>query len=194
MLTYEGQPLAVFQHKRLREVPITGGASSLRESVAVDRTLYDYALRLLGELRWTGLAMVEFKVGADGPKLMEINGRVWGSLPLAVHSGVNFPVALAELYLQGPPRDRVTQTKYRLGVRGRNLELDVMWMIAVLVGRQRYPFLPQPKRSAALAAFFGLLNPRTRFDILSLRDPLPGLAELLRIAGKLLKKSRESSQ
>jgi predicted ATP-grasp superfamily ATP-dependent carboligase len=192
LLTYEGRPLALFQHKRLREVPITGGASSLRESVPLDPVLKDYALRLLGALRWTGLAMVEFKVGADGPRLMEINGRVWGSLPLAVQSGINFPVSLAELYLNGPPPQELSpQTNYRLKVQGRNLELDTMWIIAVLIGRRRFPFLPMPHRSAAIAALVSLLNPTIHFDILSLRDPLPGIAELLRIAGKLLKKSRE---
>jgi predicted ATP-grasp superfamily ATP-dependent carboligase len=191
LLMHEGRPLAAFQHKRLREVPVTGGASSLRESVALDPVLYDYALRLMGELKWTGLAMVEFKVGDTGPSLMEINGRVWGSLPLALHSGVDFAAGLAELYLDGPPAsDVVPQTRYRVGIRGRNLELDVVWMLAVLIGRQRYPFLPMPPRSEAVAAMLGLLNPTVRFDILSLRDPLPGLAEFLRIARKLVLKSR----
>lgn len=191
LLTREGRPLAAFQHKRLREVPVTGGASSLRESVPLDPLLYDYALRLLGDLKWTGLAMVEFKVGDDGPSLMEINGRVWGSLPLAVQSGVDFAGGLAELYLQGPPADGVKpQTQYRLGVRGRNLELDVVWILSVLIGRRRYRFLPMPRRMAALKALFGLLDPTVRSDILSLRDPLPGLAELLRIAHKLVRKSR----
>jgi hypothetical protein len=187
MLTYEGRPLAAFQHKRLREVPVTGGASSLRESVPLDPELYAYATRLLAALHWTGLAMVEFKVGNDGPKLMEINGRVWGSLPLAVQSGVNFPVGLAELYLHGPPPADQGPAGYQIGVRARNLELDVVWMMAVLLGKRRYSFLPMPPRRQALAALIGLLNPRIRFDILSLRDPLPGLAELLRIARKTVK-------
>jgi predicted ATP-grasp superfamily ATP-dependent carboligase len=190
-LTHEGRPITVFQHKRLREVPVTGGASSLRQSVALDPVLFDYASRMLEKLRWTGLAMVEFKVGKEGPRLMEINGRVWGSLPLAVHSGANFPVALAEMYLHGPPHS-APQTDYRVGVRGRNLELDTVWMMTVLAGKKRYSFLPMPKRSAAVAAILSLFNPRIRFDILSLRDPLPGMAELMRIATKLVKKSRDS--
>src|SRR5260370_21799115 len=91
LLMFQGQPLAAFQHQRLREIPINGGASAFRQSVALDPVLYGQAVRLLTRLNWTGLAMVEFKVGSEGPKLMEINGRVWGSLPLAVHSGMDFP-------------------------------------------------------------------------------------------------------
>src|SRR3712207_1619892 len=83
LLTERGRPLLAFQHRRLREVPITGGASSFRESVPLDLALLELSLRIMRALDWTGLAMVEFKVGAEGPKLMEVNGRVWGSLPLA---------------------------------------------------------------------------------------------------------------
>ena len=42
LLLHRGRPLAAFQHRRLHEVPITGGASSLRESVNLDPTLYGY--------------------------------------------------------------------------------------------------------------------------------------------------------
>src|SRR5215218_3765903 len=95
LLMHEGRPLAAFEHRRLREVPITGGASSLRESVPLDADLLRQSVRLLESLEWTGVAMVEFKVGSDGPRLMEINGRIWGSLPLAVRAGMDFPVRLA---------------------------------------------------------------------------------------------------
>ena len=43
LLCDRGEPLAAFQHRRLHEVPITGGASALRESVPVDPTLLDYS-------------------------------------------------------------------------------------------------------------------------------------------------------
>ena len=192
LLMYKGQPLAAFQHKRLREVPLTGGVSTFRESVALDPLLYRYAVQLLGQLEWTGLAMVEFKVGQDGPRLMEINGRVWGSLPLAVHSGMNFPVRLAELYLYDPPLPNIEpSTDYTTGVRARNLELDIGWMLAVLYGKQRYPFFSMPSRSKAGMAFLELFNPKYRFDILALNDPLPGLIEIAKIAKKLYRKTHQ---
>jgi hypothetical protein len=70
-------------------------------------------------------------------------------------------------------------------VRSRNLELDLLWIGAVLLGRRRYRFLPAPPRRAALRALAQLLNPACRFDILSLEDPRPGLAELRRTISKL---------
>ena len=188
LLMHRGRPLAAFQHRRLREVPVTGGASSFRESVPLDPTLYEYSLRLLGHLEWTGLAMVEFKVGEDGPRLMEINGRIWGSLPLAVKSGVDFPARMAELYLFGPPNGLAPQTSYEVGVRSRNLELEVLWIAAALRGRRRYPFLEMPRRRDGLAAALRLLRPADGFDILSRHDPRPGLAEVAKIARKLRRK------
>jgi predicted ATP-grasp superfamily ATP-dependent carboligase len=43
LLMERGRPLLAFQHRRLREVPFTGGPSSLRESVRLDPVLFDYS-------------------------------------------------------------------------------------------------------------------------------------------------------
>lgn len=192
LLTSEGEPLAAFQHRRLREIPISGGASSFRESVALDPAMYDHATRLLQAIRWTGLAMVEFKVGKQGPKLMEINGRIWGSLPLAVHSGVDFPAMLADLYLNGACPNKI-KTDYKLDVRSRNLELDMIWIASVLAGKKRFPFMKMPGRLQAIAAFVGLFNPVYKFDIISWEDPRPGLAEIPKVIRKLTSKVKDSA-
>lgn len=190
LLLHRGRPLAAFQHRRLHEVPITGGASSLRESVRLDEQLFAQAVCLLQELEWTGLAMVEFRVGPDGPRLMEVNGRVWGSLPLAVRSGMDFPARLADLYLSGPPGDGgKLDTSYRVGVRSRNLELEIAWIGSVVRGNRRYPFLQGPKRRAALAAGMRLFSPRDGYDIVCRDDPRPGLAEVAKVARKLVRKT-----
>lgn len=189
LLLSKGEPVAAFQHRRLREVPFTGGASSFRESVPLDPVLYEHSVRLLAELRWTGLAMVEFKLGEEGPKLMEINGRIWGSLPLAVKSGVDFPGLMADVHLPGAsPNGRPPIGSYRIGVRSRNLELEVVWIASVLRGERRYPFLRAPRRREAFRTAVALLNARDGFDILSREDVRPGLADLVKVAGKLSRK------
>jgi predicted ATP-grasp superfamily ATP-dependent carboligase len=185
VLASEGRPLAAFQHRRLREVPITGGASSFRESVPLDPRLLSDSTRLLEELRWTGLAMVEFRVGPDGASLMEVNGRIWGSLPLAVKAGMDFPARMASLFVDGPPPPGPVDTDYRLGVRSRNLWLDVVWIASTLRRRRRYPYLEAPPRRAAVGAALGLLNPAAKYDLLEVDDPRPQLAELRGLATKL---------
>lgn len=86
--------LALFSHRRLLEKPPSGGVSVLSESVILDEEMVTAAGKLLSEVQWPGIAMVEFKRDKrDGrAKLMEINGRFWGSLQLAVSSGMDFPL------------------------------------------------------------------------------------------------------
>jgi predicted ATP-grasp superfamily ATP-dependent carboligase len=101
LLMDRGRPLAAFQHKRLREVPVNGGASAFRESVALDPKMYDDSVRLLEALNWTGLAMVEFKLGACGPKLM-------GSM-----AGCNLAATSAAAWMLGRPGRSVLTVRRR---------------------------------------------------------------------------------
>ena len=118
-LMNQGVPVATFAHRRLREKPPSGGVSVLRESMAVPQPMADDALRLLEAVGWHGVAMVEFKMDADRnrPVLMEVNGRWWGSLQLAIDAGIDFPFLLYQLTM-----DRLRQslpTDYRVGTRSR---------------------------------------------------------------------------
>jgi hypothetical protein len=72
-------------HERLLEYPVTGGPSAACRSI-VDTPLANTAYRLLRELGWKGIAMVEFK----GEALIEINPRFWGSMPLLFISKSDF--------------------------------------------------------------------------------------------------------
>jgi predicted ATP-grasp superfamily ATP-dependent carboligase len=97
--------LALFSHRRLLEKPPSGGVSVLSESVRLDEEMVEAAGKLLSAVGWMGIAMVEFKRDKrDGKaKLMEINGRFWGSLQLAVSSGVDFPSLNLDYHLNKKP-------------------------------------------------------------------------------------------
>ena len=173
-----GRPVAAFCHQRLREKPPSGGVSVLRKSIAVDEQARDYAQRLLGELRWNGVAMVEFKRDArDGiPKLMEINGRFWGSLQLAIDAGVDFPALLIQM-LDDPAVPAVSG--YRTEVRSRWFwgDLDALLMLLMKrAERERLP-LAQRGRLRAIAAFLKWQGPDCRFEVLRLGDIQPWLLE-----------------
>ena len=185
LLLRRGETLLAFQHRRLREVPYTGGPSSFREGVPLDPELLDYSQRLLGALEWTGPAMVEFKLGPNGASLMEINGRLWGSLALAVKSGVDLPARMVDVFLSPETPREQAQLDYEAGVRSRDLGLELSWAGSVLRGAPRYDFLDVPSRREGLETLVRLLDPRDGFDVMSARDPLPGLAELLGLAVKV---------
>lgn len=166
LLDERGQVKASFVHKRLREYPVTGGASTLRESVRRD-DIRDMALALLKALNWFGVAMVEFKLDPrDGiPKLMEVNPRFWGSLSLAVNAGVNFPYLL---YLMSRGENFKPVENYQIGKRCR-------WLLPGDI----LHFIKNPKRVSLTPQFFRFWDGNTAYDILSLKDPLPILGRIL---------------
>lgn len=190
LLLHEGRVLAAFQHRRLREVPPTGGMSSLRESVPLDPVRFRQAADLLGAMGWTGLAMVEFRGTPQRTTLMEVNGRIWGSLALAVRAGMDFPGRLVAMELHGPPPpDAPPVTSYEIGVRVRNLALELRW--ASSVARQSFPHRAEatPSRWRSLAVAGALLWPGNDFDIQLLTDPVPGLLDAGREVGELLRRA-----
>lgn len=90
----DGERLGSYTHHRVREYPASGGASACAES-GQDPRLREYGGRIMDALEWTGVAMVEFKDDADGtPHVLEVNPKFWGSLDLAIQSGLNFPAHL----------------------------------------------------------------------------------------------------
>jgi len=109
LLARDGTLCAEFAHERLRDYRPTGSGSVLRRSARVDPRLRDMSLSLLRRLGACGVAMVEFRVDnrTREPYLMEVNGRFWGSLQLAIDAGVNFPALLVDLALGRPVKKPV---------------------------------------------------------------------------------------
>jgi predicted ATP-grasp superfamily ATP-dependent carboligase len=91
VLMRDGQAHCLFQHRRVHEWPPEGGISTLCVSLPPDQHagLMEQSVALLRALDWEGVAMVEYRYDpATGrAALMEINGRFWGSLPLACQAG-----------------------------------------------------------------------------------------------------------
>jgi predicted ATP-grasp superfamily ATP-dependent carboligase len=174
-----GRAAALFSHRRLRERPPWGGVSVLAESVPLDPFARDCALRLLDELGWNGVAMVEFKRDLrDGlPKLMEINGRFWGSLQLAIDAGVDFPSIL----LAGLKTTAITeQADYRVGIRNRWLWGDVDSLLVTLRGGSRMPQTMQPSRFRALYDFSKFWSRDLRYENPRVDDLKPWMLESYR--------------
>ena len=170
-----------FQHKRLHEVPLTGGGSSLRMSVPITPVLLDASTRLIEALQWHGVAMVEFKYQPDTGQycLMEINGRFWGSLPLAVVAGADFPAMLFELLVDGKVGH---WPAYRPEVYCRQLARDVAWLEQVIRKEAPPGLVTLPSNAQVIKDTALCLSPRHYFDVQSWRDPLPGLVDLFRVA------------
>lgn len=176
LLRWNGRILAHFAHRRIREKPPSGGVSVYRESIAPDPGLLRRSVALLEHYDWQGVAMVEFKVepGSGEAYLMEVNGRFWGSLQLAVDAGVDFPALLVRA-ARGERIEPVAE--YRVGVRSRWLWGDVDHLLARLRGTvPSYLRADLPPRWRSVLDFLRW-RPGDRCEVLRLRDPKPFLRE-----------------
>jgi protein-tyrosine-phosphatase/predicted ATP-grasp superfamily ATP-dependent carboligase len=181
VLADSGAILAVFQHERVHEPPL-GGGSSYRRSVPVDPILLAAAEALIRRIGHTGVAMLEFRVDRDTGQwvLIEINGRFWGSLPLAIAAGIDFPRFLCEMLLDGK---KEFQNNYAANLYCRNLSLDLKWFVQNLRADRRdrrLQTVPLPRIAGELIRH--VATGRERLDTFALDDPMPLIYEAAHIA------------
>jgi predicted ATP-grasp superfamily ATP-dependent carboligase len=179
LLMWEGEIQAAFCHRRLREKPPWGGVSVLCESIPLDPALMCQAATLLRRMQWQGPAMVECKLDerTGETKLMEVNGRYWGSLQLAIDAGVDFPAAHM---LLASGESVAPLTSYRTGIQCRWLLGDLDSLISRLRATPRQEMLYQGGvcKLQACVEFMRFLAPKLHYDVMSLQDPAPGWREL----------------
>jgi D-aspartate ligase len=143
-LAADGEPLGLFCGRKLRQTPPGVGTCRVGEAVWVEEVV-DQGLRLLRELRHTGLSQVEFKRDPrDGAyRLMEVNPRLWQWHGLAAACGVDLP-RIAYEDLTGERPDPVSMN----GRRRR-------WAITLLPGER-----PAPQRPPYVDAVFARDDPK----------------------------------
>jgi len=175
MHIHTGEATLRFQHRRVREWPRSGGISSMCEGVSLDLHREQFALseKLLREIGWEGPAMVEYRHDAATNTywLMEVNGRFWGSLPLAHHCGADFAWETWRCGMDLPRTEPRLRTR-----RARYMAPDLKHLVAVMVDRT----MPLSDRLAFAARYLAeFADPRMRYYVWSWRDPLPFLGSVV---------------
>lgn len=186
MLCKNGRVLTAFQHERVHE-PMMGGGSSYRKSVPLHEGMSAAASRLMAALQYTGAAMVEYKQNDTTGEwvLIEINGRFWGSMPLTIAAGLDFPRYLYEMLIENRAD---FPTTYRCGVFSRNWTKDMDWLLANLRSDRTDPSLQSLPLWTVVSEAANVLALRERSDTLKLDDPSPAWADLKQyIGGKLFR-------
>jgi predicted ATP-grasp superfamily ATP-dependent carboligase len=166
-LAVDGHIVREFAHRRRREMPPEGGASTAAVSVHDERVMAA-GRRLIEAIKWNGPAMVEFRANERGCYLIEFNPKLWGSLELALAAGADFPGDLCRL-AAGEDLTQRSIPDFRNGLR-------YYWP-------WRGDLRRLLRRPGDLGAVLGdFLNPRVRSNWWW-RDPMPNLIE---IGGELL--------
>ena len=183
VLMKHGEPVAMFQHRRLKELPYTGGVGVTAISEPLDPWLATQAVTLLRALHWNGVAMVEFRQDLTSGRavLMEVNGRYWGTLSLAVQAGVDFPLYEWQLAHGMVP---TVPSQYAVGVKWRWTPGDLIRLHGILLD-QGHDHLPRPSRWKEAWRFVLDSGPSTRSALWSIADPQPACSELFRTFKRL---------
>ncbi|HEX4600697.1 MAG TPA: ATP-grasp domain-containing protein [Gemmatimonadales bacterium] len=170
LLYANGRMHARFAQWAKRTMPPLGGASVLRQSIAIPPDIGTQAERLVRAINLEGYSEVEFRRdGAGVPCLMEINPRLSASVEVAVRAGVDFPYLLYQ-WANGGPVDEVKA--YRVGGWMRHLGGDIGTTLAALEQRGR-PGVEQPAH-AILGFALSFLRPMG-YDYVDWTDPLPAI-------------------
>lgn len=179
-----GHALRRFQHVRVAEWPPEGGFSSVCDAVALSahRELQEKSVAMLRDIGWEGVAMVEYRYdpGSGIARLMEINGRYWGSFPLAVHCGAGF--ALYAYFVTGLGEE-LNLPEPRTDLRCRMVATELKRLHRIFFGASRIldpNFVRRPL--AELARFvIDFVRPRVRYYLLCRDDLGPLRADLLNL-------------
>jgi protein-tyrosine-phosphatase/predicted ATP-grasp superfamily ATP-dependent carboligase len=173
LLASKGRVLQAFEHHRVREL---AGASFYRISAPLTPELVRACEAIVAAVPYTGVAMFEFKRNESGDWiLLEVNARPWGSMPLPLALGVDFPYRWYRLLTAG---EETPAVEYRAGVYGRNLMPDLYASRAEASELRLGPVRTVWFMAGRGVELLRVLTGREIHDVLVRDDPRPGLAEL----------------
>jgi protein-tyrosine-phosphatase/predicted ATP-grasp superfamily ATP-dependent carboligase len=187
LLMHNGECLARFQHRRLKEAPITGGVAVYAISEEPEGDLLRSSIALLRALDWEGVAMVEYRVDLETQTavLMEVNGRFWGSVSLPIKAGMDFPYYYWQV-LQG---EQPLVAPYKIGMRWR---WSPGYLDRIQSALYRKAVGSTPARFRQLLPSPAEFSPLTREAVWSWSDPWPFCAEMVWSARIVLKSVRQA--
>lgn len=163
-LVDDGQVLASFTARRLRQYPIDFGmSSSFVEAVEVPQ-LDNPSLRLLWALRYSGIVELEYKRHATSGQfqLLDANARAWAWHGLCAAAGVDF----IDLEYRRVTGAAMPPLKPRHSMRWRRVLTDVPAGYALIRSGK-----------VGLGSYLRSLRGATAYSVFDLRDPVPAILD-----------------
>ncbi|AOU98511.1 hypothetical protein BI364_11600 [Acidihalobacter yilgarnensis] len=174
ILAHKGNVLQAFEHHRVHELQ---GASYYRVSASISPPLMDAVQKMMQATQYTGIAMTEFRINHETSEwiLLEINARPWGSLPLPIALGIDFPFRWYQLLTHGV---EIPMQNYRIGIYGRNLIPDIRYLRAQLQALRRQPLRLTRFMLSTISEYLRIFTKREVHDVFVIDDPAPVWQEL----------------
>lgn len=186
----DGVATLCFQHRRLHEMPPEGGVSTLCESEPLSRHAAQMlkSEALLASIGWEGPAMVEYRHDPATGRywLMEINGRYWGSLPLASHCGAEFAWEAYRRAALGETDSAQPSIRSR---RARYMIPETKRLVQLLFKRGRIadPLFKARPGADLISYMLGFFDPKMRYFLFRWGDPGPFFADIMTVLRKAVR-------
>lgn len=136
-------------HRRIRMVNPLGAGSSACRSLEISDQPIRSAEKMLRKTNWPGMFMIELLRDSAGRVwFMELNGRSWGSMALAVRLGLHYPAWTVMQTLD--PSFTLPVSPPWNPIVCRHLGREVIHALAVLKGKKAYKLVPNYSRMRTL--------------------------------------------
>lgn len=174
----KGQVLVEGFQERLNEYAPHNEVSTLTQTINSVPSIRKSAQVLLAALQWQGPFKVDFiKDVRGGYRLVSLVGRLWGSLELAIKSGVNIPLICYRLAEGTLTKDLLTNAKPHVRLR---------WIVGDVMAKINQPSqllfkaknLMQNFGPKSVHKWWNQERITNYYDVLDVDDPMPFLYEL----------------
>ncbi len=136
-------------HRRIRMLNPLGSGSSACTSVRISDQPFRAAEKMVGKTNWPGMFMIELlRDGANRIWFMELNGRSWGSMALAVRLGLHYP-AWTVMQVLDPTFEPPDPPPWKELVC-RHLGREILHVLSVLKGKKTFKLMPNYSRMRTL--------------------------------------------
>lgn len=177
-----GECLATYQHEEIRGNSWIGGGGVYRKSTDCPDVEAE-AVHLLDHVGWHGLACLEYIRDANTGewKLLEINPKLWQSLPSTIRANADFPYYY---WLQARGRPGAIDPSYTVGVGCHMLYGELAHLASIV--RDESPLVERPSLGRTTWDVLRSCLEQPRFDYLHRDDPkqfLDGIRAILSSGG-----------
>ncbi len=136
-------------HRRIRTVNPLGSGSSACASLEISDHPIRPAERMLKKTNWPGMFMIELlRDSYDRLWFMELNGRSWGSMALAIRLGLHYP-AWTVMQTLDPSFEPPEPPPWN-SIVCRHLGREMIHLLAVLKGKSTFKLMPNYSRIRTL--------------------------------------------
>lgn len=136
-------------HRRIRMVnPLGSGASACKSLEISDQPIMS-AEKMLTKTNWPGMFMIELlRDPANRLWFMELNGRSWGSMALAIRLGLHYPAWTVMQTLD--PTFTPPDSPHWNSLVCRHLGREIIHVLSVLKGKKTFKLMPNYSRMRTL--------------------------------------------